>query len=68
MIRRGCFAHLVEAGQVDREDAVPLVAREFIDGNAVRQRVDAGVVDQDVEPAVFGNDLVDDRRDILRPR
>ena len=55
--RRGGLAHLVDAGQVDGEDAVPLLARELVDGDAVGQRVDAGVVDEDVEPAALRDDL-----------
>ena len=54
-------ADLVKAGQVDGEDAVPLLARELVDGDAVGQRVDAGVVHQDVEPAALRDDLLDAR-------
>ena len=38
------------AGQVDREDRVPLVDREFLDR---RDMLDAGIVDQDIDRAEF---------------
>ena len=59
------LAHLVDAGQIDGQDAVPFVARKLVDGHAVGQRVDAGVVDEDVEPAELGDDLVDDGVDLV---
>ena len=62
--RGGGLAHLVDAGQIDGEDAVPLLARELVDGDAVGQRVDAGVVHEDVEPAALRDDLPNDRRDL----
>ncbi|CDX50640.1 hypothetical protein MPL1032_110239 [Mesorhizobium plurifarium] len=45
-------AHDVEAVEVDAGDAVPFLGGKFVYGDAVRQSIDAGVVDQDVEPSV----------------
>ena len=59
-------ADLVEAGQIDRQDPVPFVARELVDRHPVGHRVDARIVHQDVELAVIRDDAVDDGRDLVR--
>ncbi len=64
---RGGPAHQVEAVEIDADDAMPLLGREGIDVDAILEGVDAGIVDQDVEPA----EGVERRRDRLldrRPR
>ena len=50
-----------DAVQVDPDDAVPLLHREGIDVDAVGDRVHAGIVDEDVEPA-------EDAQRFLEPR
>ena len=51
-------AHDVQPGQVDPDDPFPLLERELVDRHAVAHRVHAGVVDQDVQVAVFADDAV----------
>lgn len=45
----GGAADFVEAGEIHGEDAIPLFAWELVDGDAMREGVDACVVDDDVE-------------------
>ena len=47
-LQRGA-AHHVQPVEVDAGDAVPFLGRKRVDVDAVRERVDAGIVDQDVE-------------------
>src|SRR5205823_13952861 len=52
------------AVEIDLDDAVPLRDRELVDGDAVRQGVDAGVVHQDVQPAPGAGHLGEDGVDL----
>ena len=54
---RGGFADQEKAGQIHAQDALPFLRGELIDVDAVRHGVDAGVVDEDVEPAMPREDL-----------
>ena len=45
-------AHQIEPVQIDGDDAVPFRAGEPVDGDAMVLRVHAGIVDENVEPAV----------------
>ena len=56
---RGRLAHFVQAGQVHGDDPVPFFAGKLVDRHPVLRRVDAGIVDEDVEMP----ELVDDARD-----
>src|SRR5262249_18373012 len=48
----------------DLHDAVPLGDGELVDRDAVRHRVDSGVVDEDVEPAEVADDFGEDGVDL----
>src|SRR5262249_8270080 len=64
--RAGCEpADLVEARQVDGQQAVPLLPRELVDGPAVGEGIDTGGAGPDVKPAEGGNDLVDNALALL---
>ena len=47
----GSAVRRVDGGQVDRDDRVPALRRELLDRGG---ELDAGVVDEDVDPAEFG--------------
>ena len=47
---RGGATDLIETGKVHCEDAIPFLTRELVNGDAMRQGVDACVIDDDVEP------------------
>jgi len=45
-------AHQEQPVEIDADDAMPFRDREGVDLDAMREGVHAGVVDQDIEPAV----------------
>ena len=45
-------AHDVKAIEIDTSDAIPFLYRKLVDGDAVRQCVDTGIVDENVEAAI----------------
>ena len=53
-----CLAHLEKPREVHRQDTVPLRTRKLIDRHPMRQRVDAGVVDENIDSAKLRDDLL----------
>ncbi len=60
------LADFVQARDVDRQNAVPFITGELVDRDTVSQRVDAGIVDQDVDLAVLGDDALNRGGDVVR--
>jgi hypothetical protein len=62
------FRNEEEPTQVDVDEAIPLLDRKLVDRDAVRERVDSRVVDEDVEMSGLRDDAVDElsRRLLLR--
>ena len=56
-----CLAHLKDAVQIDGKNLVPFRLRKFVDRHAVLERIDARVIDENVEPAEFSGNLLDHR-------
>src|SRR5262249_6357538 len=59
-------AYFEDGGQIPGDDPVPFGARELVERHTVGERVDPGVVDQNVEPAGIGLDPLSGRGQIVR--